>query len=190
VTLKDNITLTLRERGKIKQRWEGQNIWLDTGRTFLTELLSYSSFSPLTTIEDRRVRYIGFGIGSKNQTQLAIADNPPMSVDYPGTNIQTDMQPTVVALERPVRVSGGVYLYELPVPVVNSGNFSAKFSFTLGLTDVSYGGYLAVPLSEVAMYLSGATVSVGNNVPVAYEAFETITKTQDYTLDGVWDVRF
>lgn len=187
---KNNIKLTLRERGKIVQRWEGHNIWLDTGRDFLRHLMSYSSFVPLTTEEDRRVRYIGFGIGSRSQKQLVVADNPPMSVDYAGTNVQTDMDPGVLALERPVTISAGVYLYELPPPVMSSSQFSATFSASLGLTDISYGGYTTVPLSEVALYLHGADTAVGDNEPVSYEAFETVSKTQAYTLDVDWAVRF
>ncbi len=187
---KGNITLTTRERGKIRQRWEGDNIWVDGGRTFLSQLMSYSSYAPLTPAEDRRVRYIGFGIGGYRQTNLGLSDNPPLSVDYPGANTQTDMQPAVSQIQRPVRVSPGVFLRELPVPTISSTFFYAQYSFTLGLTDITYGSYLYMPISEVALYLTDANTAVGTNPIVGYEASEPVLKTQNFTLDVNWAVRF
>lgn len=188
--LKNNIRLTLRERGKIKHRWEGQNIWLDAGREWLAELISYSAYSPLTPVENRRVGYVGFGIGGFRQTNLLVANNPPFSVDYPGTNIQTDMDPGVNALERPVCVTAGVYLAELPPPDISSTYYYAKYTLSLGLSDVSFGSYLTVPLSEVALFHSGADPFEPDNQPLSYEAFESLPKTQAMTLDVDWSVRF
>jgi hypothetical protein len=46
--VESNLSLVLRERGKIKERRDGHNIWLNLGREFLARLVAYQSFSPLT----------------------------------------------------------------------------------------------------------------------------------------------
>src|ERR1700761_419955 len=111
IEVKSNLSLVMRERGKIVGRRDGHNIWLNLGREYLASLIAYSSFSPLTTERDDRIRYMGVGIGGNRQQMLSIANNPPYSVSYTGSNAQTDNDPTLARLERPVRISGSTDAY-------------------------------------------------------------------------------
>jgi hypothetical protein len=101
IEVKSNLILTLRERGKIVARRQGHNIWLNLGRNYLAGLIAYSNFTPLTPERDDRIRYMGLGIGGTRQNAPSVANNPPLSTSYPGTNLQTDTDPTIQGMERP-----------------------------------------------------------------------------------------
>src|SRR3972149_4332718 len=94
IEVKQNLHLVMRENGKIEARRDGHNIFVDLGREWLTELISYRSFSPDVTYRDDRVRYMGVGIGGTRQLALAVANVDPLLTIYPGTNAQTDTDPT------------------------------------------------------------------------------------------------
>ena len=111
IEVKQNLSLTMRERGKLVDRRVGHNIWLNLGREYLAQLISYSSFSPDVPERDDRVKYMGLGIGGTRQLAPATANNPPVSPPYTGVNSQTDLDPTITTIERPVRVSGGSSAY-------------------------------------------------------------------------------
>lgn len=175
--------------GQIVHHRQVHNVWVNNGREFLCELISLNSLNPDVPFENNRIRYMGFGIGGYLQTQPSIANNPPMSTDYPGMNTQVDYDLAVSAIERSVRVSTGVYLYELPPPTFPTP-YQAQFTATFGLTDISYGSYLIVPLSEVGLFASGSVVSSSANQLLAYDAFETVPKTQGITLEVNWTVSF
>jgi len=153
-------------------------------------LLCYSSMTGPTPLEDRRIRYMGFGIGGIRQLS-PLASAIPLVGDYPGTNVALDTNPKVTQLERPVRVSVSDYLFELPVPVLTSSTFySATYTASLGLNDLTYGSYLSIPVSELGLFLSGSDVEIGTNQPMGYDICEMVTKTQLTTLDVNWAVRF
>jgi hypothetical protein len=95
---------------------EGHNIWIDTGREYLAKLIGDA--------DDRRVRYMGFGIGSNRQSDIGV-DIPPLSTSYPvgadthatagnEYNIAYPIAPLITTLERPVRVTGGSGDYSTP----------------------------------------------------------------------------
>lgn len=207
--VRSNLRLTLRERGKIVARREGHNIWLDFGRTYLAQLLGYTSFIPLTTTENNRISYIGFGIGGVRQGALAIANNNPMASDYPGSNVVTDTDPTLAKLERPVRFGwttgpvtptsgiGGslvyspsdIWLKQVQVPT-HPITTSTRFSLTATTADINGGYYLVVPLSEIGLFHRGAGIHTYNNSPVAYDTFDTVQKTGAFDLNVSWTIRF
>lgn len=172
------------QHGSVVDRRMGQNVWVNNGRTWLRDLFSYSSFSPLTPGSNSRIAYVGFGIGGTRQGS-ALAAVPPMSVDYPGTNLQTDQRPSVSQLERPVRWRAGKYLAPLSPPALVTTT-SLTYSTVLDLTDITYGGYTAVPLSEIGLYLYSANDTVGNNQLIAYDTYETIQKTAGFTVAVTW----
>lgn len=179
------LELVLRDKsGSVVDRRMGQNVWVNNGRTWLRDLFSYSSFSPLTAGNNNRIAYIGFGIGGTRQGSAAAAV-APMGVDYPGTNLQTDQNPSVSQLERPVRWRSGKFLAPLAVPTFTTPT-SLRYSTVLDLTDVTYGSYTAVPLSEIGLYLNGADDTVGSNQLIAYDTYETIQKTPGFTLAVTW----
>lgn len=112
-----NVFITLRKDGRVIDYREGHNVWLDLGRTYLATLISDVSF-----LEDRRVKYMGLGIGGVKQAQLAIANSPPWSTSYPPGfdpnattgneyNSEYPVDPLISTLERPIRISGGSSAY-------------------------------------------------------------------------------
>ena len=202
IEVRSNLELTARERGKIVARRVGHNIWLDLGREYLARLIAYQTLSPDTTWRDDRIKYMGLGIGGTRQLALSVANAPPLNVGYAGTNGQTDTDPTVTTLERPVRLTGGssVYPYvpgdtwlgqvQAPglsmFPTANSVKFSRLFT-TL---EINYAPYVTVPLSEIMLFTAAADIHAYNNSGVAYDTFDTISKTNAFELEVAWTVRF
>ena len=178
------VELTLRKGNEVVDVRRGKNIWVNTGRQWLRNMLTYSTYSPLTAPENRRIAFMGFGVGGFRQGNAA-AHVPPMSVDYPGTNVQTDMDPLITNLERPVRVIAGQYLRELAAPTFPLPNI-ARFAASFASADFSYGAYTAVPLSEIGLFLAGSNTALTTNSPVAYDTFDTCLKVPGLTLDVVW----
>ena len=200
IEVKQNLNIIARERGKIVARRDGHNIFLDLGREWLAGLISFSSFSPDTTERDDRVRYMGLGIGGSRQLALGIANAAPHSVSHPGTNAQTDTDPTVTQLERPVRISGSetaypglatdVWLGQVQAPVIHPTPTQSQFVRLFTQTEISFGSFLTTPLSEIALFTDAADPLVFNNTAVAYDTFDTISKTGAIELEVRWTIRF
>jgi hypothetical protein len=197
IQVRNNLTLTIRERGKIVARREGHNIFLNYGREWLSKLIGYKSFSPDVVETDARVRYMGLGIGGTRQIAPATADAAPLSDYGPvGSFTQTDTDPTISQLERPVRVSGGAggpaptdsWLAQVQ-PSTHDTPTSVTFRRLFTAADISYGGYLSVPVSEIGLFLSDCPTNFRNNYCVAYDTFDTLSKTAAFELEAVWVLR-
>jgi hypothetical protein len=205
IEVKTNLAITARERGKIVDRREGHNIFLDLGREWLAELIGYQNPTSLQTFRDDRVRYFGLGIGGTRQLALINANSPPIggggvSGPYVGSNIQTDTDVAVSVLERPVRVSGTNSVYPGiggdrwigqigsadPTTVPNQVAFQRVFT----QLDISYGQFTSVPLSEIMMFTSAADPENFQNTGIAYDTFDTLSKTTAIELEVVWTLRF
>ena len=209
IEVRNNLTITARERGKIVARREGHNIWLNIGRQYLASLISCTSFDPDTYERSDRIKYMGLGIGGTRQlsSNAAIA---PWNTIYPGTNTQTDIDPTVSRLERPIRVSstassiqpypglsGDVWLAEVQTPIVHSTSTESTFTHIFATTDINIGPFssASMPLSEVMLFTSGADPAVCPTIGsalynVAYDTFDSISKTLAFDLEIDWTVRF
>lgn len=211
IEVKTNLTLTMRERGKIVKRSQGHNIFLNLGREWLPDLVSYSALPPppaplpVTPVEDRRIRYMGLGIGGTRQLALAVANSPPMFTHYPGTNAQTDTDPLVTQLERPVRISSvgapivppyaatDVWLGQVQAPPVKPIPTSVTFTRIFTELEISYGPFLTVPLSEIGLFLHSSAATYINqpfNTAIAYDTFDTLSKTNAFSLEIAWTLRF
>jgi len=211
IQVKSNLFLTARERGKIVARRAGHNIWVNLGREYLASLICYTSVpalpatEPVVPEEDRRIRYMGFGIGGTRQLNLSIANSAPMSTMYPGTNAQTDTDPTVTVLERPVRFSSvgspigppyastDVWLGQLTAPVTHNTATSSTFTRLLLSTEISYGTMTTVPISEVALFLhsdNATYINTPNNTFLAYDTFDTLLKTAAIEIETDWTISF
>ncbi len=200
VDVKINLRMEMRERGKLVERRDGHNIWLDLGREYLAQLIAYQSMTPLTPYRNDRIRYIGLGIGGTRQIAPTIVSQPPLSTDYPGTNNQTDQDPEVTRLERPVRVTGSstpfpynandVWLGQVQAPPEFPASNKVTFKRTFGNLEVSYPPYQVVPLSEVGLFTSNANPRVPNSTMVAYDTFETLAKTDAFELEIAWTIIF
>lgn len=202
VEAESNLELTLRERGKLvgaPQR-RVHNIWLNLGREFLASLIAYSSFSPLTPERNDRIRYMGLGVGGSRQLAPGTANSPPIVTAYPGSNAQVDTDPNVIRLERPVRVSGGstpypgtvpdAWLGQVQAPPEHPTTTSTTFRRLFGLLEVSYLPFQSVPLSEVGLFTHAANPGIYNNTMVAYDTFDTLSKTDAFELEVAWTIRF
>lgn len=199
----NNLSIVVRERGKIVQRYEAHNIWTNQGREWLAGLVSYANLAVVTPERSDRAKYMGFGIGGEGQTLLGIVNGAPYVTDYPGTNDQTNIDPTIVALERPVRLRTGPDLYlasfeDFGFPTVAHPNPNeARFKvFLSGSTDFILGTYTSgMPLSEIALLSSGTgslvvdpTVAV--NPIMSYHTFPSILVTPATDVECSWTVRF
>lgn len=200
IEVKQNLRLTMRDRGKIVAKREGHNIWVNLGREYLAGLIAYSSFAPLTPERDDRVRYMGLGIGGTRQLALGVANAAPLVTAYPGSNANTDTDPTVTTLERPVRISGStdpypgqgtdVWIGQVQAPATHLTVTEVTFKRLFTQLEVSYGSFLTVPLSEVGLFTGAASTNVYNNNLIAYDTFDTLSKTNAFELEIVWTIRF
>ncbi len=200
IEVRSNLIITARERGKIVARREGHNIWLDLGREYLAQLIAFNSFGPDTPVRNDRIKYMGVGIGGTRQLALAAANSPPISPPYTGTNVQTDTSAIVTTIERPIRVSGSpsaypgiagdVWIGQIQAPPDLSGGTEVVFRRVFTQDEVSYTPYLSVPLSEVMLFTSAANPENHQNTGVAYDTFDTISKTEAVNVEFVWTIRF
>lgn len=185
-------------------RYEGHNIWLQTGNNWLASLVretgDYGS-GPVPQ-EDNRPKFIGFGLGGYRQT---FPINVPAVVwtDYPGTNEEIGYNPKVRFLERHVRVTGAIgppvltdyWLKLLDGPPLPTHGTSTSLTYTtiLGLSELSYGPYTNIPLSEIGLYLANSVDPTDDprvNAPLAYHVFDTLQKTDQYEMMVTWTIRF
>lgn len=200
IEVKYNLQLTTRERGKLVDQRDVHNIFLDLGREWLAQLVSYQSLSPDVPFRNDRVRYMGFGIGGNRQLALPTANSPPVSPPYSGTNAQTDTDAGVTVIERPVRISGSTTAYpgvagDAWVDTIGSADpqtvpTQVTFRRLFTQTEISYGPYTTVPISEVGLLTSAADPENHQNTLIAYDTFDTISKTSAFELEVVWTLRF
>ena len=186
ILLRSNFTALLRERGKIVpgSHREGHNVFTVTGRNWLSKIAAWSSLSADTPYTERRVRWIGVGTGS----QLEVT--------------------TVSQLATPVITTASSYLVPLSTVTFPTAT-SVRHSRTYGTSDISTTS-TPVVVTEAGLFVDVDTTdlagtedsavgggvdttldpTVSTNPPIAYKAFDPITKTQDFTLEIRWDFRF
>jgi len=200
IEVRYNLDITARERGKIVDRRLTHNIFVDLGREWISQLISYVTFSPDVPENNYRVKYMGFGIGGNRQTSPSVADTSPISPPYSGANVQTDTDRTVTSLERPVRVTGSSSAYPglagdkwlglIQAPAEHPTAQRTAFRRVFTSVEVSYAPFLGVPLSEIGLYTSAANPEGYKNNLIAYDTFDTITKTTAVELEVVWTFIF
>lgn len=205
LVLRANFLLELRERGKLKHRVEKHNIMVNLGRHWLFECIGETDYGTYpVTHPVRFIKFLGFGIGSYKQSFDVDADYPALASYYPGTAVQTDVDPTVETLERPVAirdVGGNIWAEELAYSPGSSppyvyGDFVAHFSET-DFCVVDGAAFAQVPLSEAALMLSDqdptadpyAAGGAARQRIAFYVAFSTISKTNEMTMDVRWRIR-
>jgi hypothetical protein len=216
------------------------NCFLDNGHTWLSQVLAYNTAgyvradpppdvepdvgapgpyertlaAPVTTAAINMPYlpfYIGLGVGGNQQSGPMPVDVDPQ---YPGTNVQSDADPTVPGLERPVRVTtdGATWARWLnPVVVTIPGPLPytyTRFTSTFAVGDINTGtkigggDYANVPLAEAAMYYwtnapdSASLDYIPPNPPlafvqgqaIAYDTFPTLNKTAALVVVVQWDL--
>ena len=220
VPFSSNVTILKKARnGKVVDRRDSHNVFIDTGRKWLRQLVGVASYAgiPHATAGDGanmtgdngqsgntdsvavggrtyRPRYIGRGVGGILQ-----------SVTPPGKGAQVE-EGDIVTLESPVKVSGGgsdVWLQEvLPQGDVSDLEiyptaFSIRFRAVYDLGDVSFAGQVLdlgtdVPISEIGLFTSEAFrgASPDGTGLIAYNIFKPISKTPNFVLEIAWELRF
>ncbi len=200
IEVKYNLDIAARERGKLVDRRQTHNIFVDLGREWLSQLIAYMSFGPDTPETDYRVKYMGFGIGGTRQIAPAAANAAPISPPYVGNNLQTDTDRTVVQIERPVRISGSSSTYPglagdkwlglIQAPAAHPTATRTEFRRVFTATEISYVPFIAVPLSEIGLFTSAANDENYKNYLIAYDTFDTLTKTTAIEIEVVWTFIF
>lgn len=168
-----------------------------------------------TPLETRRIKYMGFGIGGVKQSSSTVFAAPLNTSYPPGSdpaattgseyNSEYPLAPLITSLERPVRISGGSTPYPGDpgdVWLVQAPQFS---SYVLGTDtllfvgkvdaaggEILYGPFSGMPLSEVGLFLSDASLASPYNAGklVAYHSFGTISLTPGIQLELIWTVSF
>lgn len=200
IEVKQNLKLTAFARGKVVAKREGHNIWLNLGREYLAQVITFASFGPDTPVRSDRIKYMGLGIGGNRQLALSTANSSPISPPYVGSNAQTDSDADVTVLERPVRVSGSSASYPGLAGDAWIGTIQAPADFSIPREvtyrrvftplEVSYGDFLSVPVSEIGLFTSAADPENYQNTMVAYDTFDTLSKTSATSIQVVWTIRF
>jgi hypothetical protein len=211
--MQHNVFITARERGKIVYQWAGHNTWLLHGRSYLRQMISYSSFDPdVPIIPTSRIKHMGFGIGGKNQNLVgipgAVATAYPAGSDPNATvgnayNHNYPILPPISTLERPVRLSGGSNPYGSAAPTdvwltppdppkflvtFPSATIASYLFFISGSAgDISYGSFTLVPISEAILVVSGdANVHTPFNQAITYVNFPPVEITSTIEVEFEW----
>ena len=65
----------------------------------------------------------------------------------------------------------------------------AVFTRVFTQVEVSYSPYITVPLSEIGLFTAAADPEFYLGNPVAYDTFDTISKTSAVELEVEWTIR-
>lgn len=212
IVIKQNLKLTARERGKIVERREGHNIFVNVGREWLSKIVSYDSLPsvgvapshPASAAEYHRIRYIGFGIGGDAQTAPAALFTAAPFNAYPWddhTFTQTDSDPTVYALESPVPITSTgssfpndyQWVGQVVAPPEYPQPGHVRYSRIFVEAELTFGGAPLMPVSEVALFTNAAAYNLkpeGSGPVIAYDTFNTLNKTNAIAIEIEWTLKF
>jgi hypothetical protein len=178
IEVTSNVEIEGRRGGKLAPDCcrDFKNIWTYSGREWVTVLMSYGTGAgdPPAAAENNRTAFMGFGVGGDAQSVLPIG--APIDTDYPGYNNQTDSDPDIDYLERPVRIdtgapTGDYWLRRLtwpdtewahvPGPAVGASRWVRYYcTFQAGEIDGPWS-YPMVPLSEIGLFHYGSNGTNG-----------------------------
>lgn len=220
IEVKSNLVLTLRERGKIVTRRQGHNIWLNLGRQYLASLICYADYTPTFERSDRiRYIGLGIGGNRQIAPSVANASpliddypgtNTQVDTDPTVTEMQRPVRLTGAGGSFPPNgayspsSTGNTWLGQVQAPVTHPIASQSQFKRLFTTTEISYsppsGSYLSVPLAEAGLFTSGADPTVppkllrapayNSSFFVAYDTFDTISKTTAFELEVNWTIRF
>ncbi len=212
VPFSSNVTVLKKTRdGEVVDRRDSHNVFIDTGRKWLRQLVGVYSYSGIAhggdinmTGDDGpdgdsvavggktyRPRYIGLGVGGVLQ-----------SITPPGKGAQIEEGP-IVTLESPVLVYDDVWLQQvLPQDDISDEeiyptDYSIRFRAVYDLTEVSFANQVMdlgtdVPISEIGLFTSEADRGIppdGDGL-IAYNIFKPISKSPNFVLEIAWELRF
>lgn len=176
-----NVSITLRERGKLITRREGHNVWTTTGREYDCLLKAYNPLNGLPYRSDR-IDYIGLGNGAQMETVAVTKLVSPVTVDGNRFLVQLDRNRIIFPL--PVKTAvrfTRVYLEE-------------ELSLNGDTVDITEAG-LFTDGDPAQGFLQGSRADVVDIIhadfqsPVAYHSFDPIPKTANTELEVAWELR-
>jgi hypothetical protein len=186
-----NVDIFLRERGKLLSTRSGHNVFTITGRNLLAKLIGWETVAGVDIpYTNRRVRWMGVGKGSQLEVTTVEGLNDPVKATDSDflVGIQETTFPTSTTVRFTTEFGTTLISRPDPVAVTEAALFAdvspAKLTGTglrNGTEDSGYGG------DDSHTVLNPV---VGTNAPIAYKAFEPLTKTVDFTLTIRWDFRF
>lgn len=194
-----NVEITLRDKpgGKVVEKRSGHNIFLNYGREWLSELTSLDAGA--ASFRDDRIRYMAFGIAGTRQL-VSVSTIQSLHSGWSGytTPAQDDTDPTVTGLEYPVEIAASDYYDDVSQPATFPQAGIARYTCVVGYTEISYpGGPTSVPLSEIGLFTSAVpsqstapTAAPPERYMVAYNTFDTLSKTSAYVLQVDWELRY
>jgi hypothetical protein len=175
--IKGYLKMITRERGKIVETREHSNVFTTTGKEWISQLMSYSSYSPLTGARNDRIKYIGIGTGSQPQVPSVSALITPISFD--GTNFLAQLN---------------IATYPLTVSKVQ-----VQYSKMFDLTELSVSS--SVYVSEAGLFTDGnpnsnfapgtrdiSLLNAAQQSPAFYWTTDPLLKSQDFTLEILWTI--
>lgn len=196
-----NVRIEVRERGKLVTVRESHNVFTNTGRVWQARLYGSSDFSvdPPTPLERARPKFVSLGCGGVLQTDSRFSRR------------QVEVQ-TVTHLEDPVPYykSGETNIYLKRVYDQSTSNtlffptaYRPSFVVDFAEGEIAFEGNTAytsnqvvntvVPVSEVGLHLSSATVSpvdpLAANALIAYNLQEPIPVTPSNSFRVIWELR-
>jgi hypothetical protein len=225
-----NVSLTLREKpnGKIVEKRDSHNIFLDYGREWISELVGLDTGG--VTFRNDRIAYMAVGIGGTSQLidsatlrgtwagfpdDWGYTDTGDLTTGgYGGSGTgdpaQTDTDPAVTGLEYPVQVTSADYYDSILQPASFPESGTIRFTAVFGYSEVSFGSATSVPLSEIGLFTESvpgqdipplddgievtppvpAKPPLGVRYMVAYNTFDTLSKTSAFVLQVDWELRF
>lgn len=211
IEVKYNLHIEARERGKLVQSMDTHNIFVDSGRYWLSRLMGYKTLptpptapnegttaTPVDPYVNHRIRYIGVGIGGDRQHYpVTYFNTPPLDV-YQATFLQNDTTPAVSHLETPVPVyeHNGIYwLAQVTNTLTGLPNGQIKFTRVFTENELSFGGRPIIPVSEVALFTNEADPTASpyptryDGPMVCYDTLDTLPKNNSIVLQFDWTLR-
>lgn len=209
-----NVRVRTLHKKRVVDQYKGHNIFLNVGRDWLIQQISLGTYPPVVGAVipdprvapslDRRVAFMGLGVGGREQTNPADQAWVIANVDPLATFTQDDTDVTKTGLEVPVLWSAGVkyakpiqsVTYSTPVGPAPGYRVWVKYTalWTVGEINSEYGGD-DVPITEAAMYPyldDGAgnfkefVLADMKTTASSYENFRPVVKATDYELEVQW----
>jgi len=214
IRIESNVLLKkVDRRGRVVERREGHNIFVNYGRDWIAHLIALDAAG--ATFRNDRIRYMALGIGGTGQRVSSDqirggAGSPYLYPDFPdawgggggaGDPVQTQVDPTVTALEWPVLVNATDYYDDVNQPATfPSATGIVRFTTVLDYSDLSFGAFTLVPISEIGLFTESIPALttppvIAGGLPaekfmVAYHTFGTIDKSPDFVFQVSWELRF
>jgi hypothetical protein len=206
-----NVRVRTLHKGRVVEQHKGHNIFLNVGRDWLIQAISCASYPvtvgspPPAAASDRRIAFMGVGVGGREQSDPANQAWVIAHVDGAATFLQDDTDATATGLEVPVLWAAATYgkpiqsvAYSAPVGPAPGYTVWVKYTALWGVGEINdqYGGD-DVPITEAAMYpylLTGADVKEFlladmKTVSSSYENFRPVTKQSAFELEIQWTYR-